>query len=272
MIRFYSQSGGAQDFEIGSPALSQDEWMRLKGLVCALLRKRALINAADLFEKIPLNIYNGTNHFNDEFLLLYIAVPLEEYIEMEGLKNDENTGPAFRLIVNAFSELGRHIRFVTIGILEESTQIVPPPEPSITTATIDRALRDAELLISTSGPVSAVDRAHTALHGYLREICNQAGLNPANQASITELYSTLRNQHPVLSNLGMRVEEVRRILNSFSTVIDQLNAWRNKASIAHANQITLDNAEAVLAINSARTILHYIDAKLSHWKYNRLYL
>jgi hypothetical protein len=38
--------------------------------------------------------------------------------------------------------------------------------PAFTTDVVERALVDAKQLLSGSGPISAVDRVHTALHGY----------------------------------------------------------------------------------------------------------
>jgi hypothetical protein len=45
--------------------------------------------------------------------------------------------------------------------------------------------------------------------------------------------------------------------------MDALNFLRNKASIAHPNADLLGDEEAMLAVNAARTTLHYLDAKLS---------
>ncbi|MGL5255488.1 MAG: abortive infection family protein [Proteocatella sp.] len=59
-----------------------------------------------------------------------------------------------------------------------------------------------------------------------------------------------------------RTEEVSRVLRAMALIIEQLNTWRNRTSIAHANEDILDEAEAVLAINAARTLLHYINSKL----------
>lgn len=53
-----------------------------------------------------------------------------------------------------------------------------------------------------------------------------------------------------------------RILQALSTVIDSLNPARNRGSLAHANEELLGREEAVLVINSARTIFQYLDAKL----------
>ncbi len=43
--------------------------------------------------------------------------------------------------------------------------------------------------------------------------------------------------------------------------MDVLNPIRNSASMAHPNADLLEDPEAMLVINAARTILHYIDAK-----------
>ena len=47
-----------------------------------------------------------------------------------------------------------------------------------------------------------------------------------------------------------------------SSVVDTLNTLRNTASLAHPNDALLDDEEAMLAINAAQTILHYLDPKL----------
>jgi hypothetical protein len=44
--------------------------------------------------------------------------------------------------------------------------------------------------------------------------------------------------------------------------MDALNPIRNNASIAHPNQDLLEKEEALLVINVARTLLHYLDSKI----------
>jgi hypothetical protein len=48
--------------------------------------------------------------------------------------------------------------------------------PLATTDTVQRAVADAEALIRTRGPISAVDRLHTVLHGHLLHLCREAGI------------------------------------------------------------------------------------------------
>ena len=47
-----------------------------------------------------------------------------------------------------------------------------------------------------------------------------------------------------------------------ATILDSMNSLRNRASVAHPNESLLEDPEAMLVINSARTVLHYIDAKM----------
>jgi len=142
------------------------------------------------------------------------------------------------------------------------TRIVPPPTPIVTTSTVERALRDAENLLRSSGAASAVDRVHTALHGYLMAVLDSSSISYSHNATITELYSLLRNSHTKFQTLSAHDKDVLTILRAITKILDSLNTIRNQASVAHPNPILLDEPEAMLAINSVRTLLHYLDSKL----------
>jgi hypothetical protein len=53
------------------------------------------------------------------------------------------------------------------------------------------------------------------------------------------------------------------VLNAFASVLDAMLSVRNQASVAHPNAALLDEPEARLVINASRTLLHYLDDKLS---------
>jgi hypothetical protein len=63
---------------------------------------------------------------------------------------------------------------------------------------------------------------------------------------VTDLFKALRQQHPKLQAVGPRGQEIQQIVRSFSAVLDALNPLRNKASVAHPNQVLLDAPEADL--------------------------
>lgn len=132
----------------------------------------------------------------------------------------------------------------------------------MTTLTVRQALDDAEVLLRSPGPVSAVDRAHTALHGYLRNAADSAGVSYKQDASMTALLKSLRTSHPKLGKLGPRSQDAEKVLNSCGAILDAMLLLRNQASLAHPNEELLGEAEAVLVISVGRTLLTYLDARL----------
>lgn len=135
--------------------------------------------------------------------------------------------------------------------------------PETATDVLVRALTDAEILIGTSGPTSAVDRVHTALHAYLIDACKEKKISHTKDPSISELFKVLREQHPALQKLGNSNEELKTKLRSMSAILDAINTLRNRASVAHPTNKLLTEDESMFAINTVRSMLHYLDARLS---------
>lgn len=142
---------------------------------------------------------------------------------------------------------------------------VAAPTPRFTSEVVARALDDAEHLLGKQGAVSAVDRAHTALHGHLREVCAREQIPTSADAAMTELFKALREQHPAFRDLGPRADDIGKVLRALSTILDTLNPLRNRASVAHPNDALLPQAEAMLVLNAARSVLRYVDDKLKDY-------
>jgi hypothetical protein len=145
----------------------------------------------------------------------------------------------------------------------ETGSLVDAATPRMTSEVVSRALGDAEALLRTSGAPSAVDRAHTALHGYLIAACDGAGIAHGNDDSMVALFKRLRAQHPKLSDLGPRAQDIEKVLNSCAAILDAMLPVRNRASVAHPNTGLLGDDEARLVINVGRTLLSYLDGKLT---------
>ena len=126
-------------------------------------------------------------------------------------------------------------------------------------------MQDAENLIQTqsSGPTSAVDRVHTVLHGYLIAVCDGAGIAYGERQTMVALLRKLEAEHPSLADLGPRAQDIKTVLNSSASILDALLPVRNQGSMAHPNAELLGEPEARLIINVGRTLLNYLDAKLS---------
>jgi hypothetical protein len=255
--------GGAVLTEVHGPSLPTDEWNKLRQAVARLLVARGDVQSAELLEKYPFELVDGTNYFQDEFSVLYARVPLEQYVELGEIQTDAASKQAFRLIAETITEIGPFTRFVAAA-LDTDERVIPvaPPSPRVTSEAVERALADAEHLIRSRGPSSAVDRVHTALHGYLRAVLERSGVVFPQDASITALFKLLRENNPPLRDLGYRSEDAIKMIRAMSTIVDSLNTLRNLASGAHPTEQVLAEAEAMLAINATRTLLHYLDEKL----------
>ena len=126
------------------------------------------------------------------------------------------------------------------------------------------ALADAQALLETRGPTSAVDRVHTGLHGFLKGACSDALIAFAPDATANQLLKLLLESHPSLEDLGPRGQEVRRLVRSSASIVDAMGTMRNRASLAHPNEELLDQEEALLVINLGRSLLRFLDAKLKN--------
>lgn len=139
----------------------------------------------------------------------------------------------------------------------------PKVEAASTSDVVRRALSDSEGLLRSGGPVSAVDRIHTALHGHLKALCAAEGIVLPGGATLQKAMKELRTHHPKLKPSGARAGEVSQVLYSMATTLDALNTIRNNASAAHPNEALLGDPEALLAINAGRTIFTYVAQKTS---------
>jgi Abortive infection C-terminus len=134
--------------------------------------------------------------------------------------------------------------------------------PAASSAVVEHALKDAAALLETRGPISAFDRVHTALHGYLKDACLRIPVEVPPLATTSQILKLLRQHHPVLSDLGEQHDSLMKIMQGMSSVIEGLSTQRNKASLAHANDHLLGRDDAILAINAAKTLIQFLDAKL----------
>ena len=104
---------------------------------------------------------------------------------------------------------------------------------------------------------------HTALHGHLGYLCEDANIEYDREASMVALLKKLLAEHPKLQDLGPRAGEMKTVLKASGSILDALNPVRNNASLAHPNDLLLGPTEARLVINVARSLLMYIDGKVA---------
>lgn len=155
-----------------------------------------------------------------------------------------------------------HDEFHRLAQRLEAGAGVANPAPVYTSEFVKRTLAEVEEAIRTKRETSGVDRVHSALHGYLRLVCDRAGVSYSQDEKIVALFKKLLVEHTALQNLGPRPQDATTITKSFCAVMTVIDPLRNKASYAHPTPTLLDVPEAMLVINAAKTILNYVEAKL----------
>jgi hypothetical protein len=267
MITLFKGSGSSS-YWASDLKMNPEEWLNIRRAAIRLLAKRGHHRAADLLEALGFEIRKGENDFGDEFDVLYKKVDLDEYVKFESYSTTAADREAFKEIAKTITEIGSYIRFIGVELIKNNDPS-PVKHPSITSdsAAVERALIDAEKLIHSSGPISAVDRTHTALHGYLKALCRESSLATEEEdLKINDALKRLRERHPSFVHTTGHDDSVFKILRTMGAIGDALNPMRNHGSIAHPNENLLDEAEAMLAINAARTILSYVHTKTKNTK------
>lgn len=119
------------------------------------------------------------------------------------------------------------------------------------------AIESARILIKERGAQHAIDRVHTALHGYLRKLCTDAAIVLNGSEEVVTLFKYLREQHPSFFKNGREQDVVKKILFSCASIFDAINILRNHWSPAHPNAL-LQEADASLAIDTTLAVMRYL--------------
>jgi len=154
-----------------------------------------------------------------------------------------------------------HKELLAVACRLEANGQVDSPGIQDTSETVYEALKDAEMLLRTRGPVSAVDRAHTALHGYLKKLCLARGKEIPSDASLTATFKVLRDQSTDFLVATVHDGETKKVIGAIATILDSMNTIRNRGTLVHPNEVLLDAPEAMLYVNLSRTFLTYIESK-----------
>ena len=121
MITLYHGSG-AQDFQILGDAIDEREHESLMLNVRQILRARGYDRAVQHLERVAFRVAEATNHFNDEFRVLFAYVPLQEYEVFRVIAIEPDVSKSFQQIAEAFTEIGPYIRFIAVGLRRASPE------------------------------------------------------------------------------------------------------------------------------------------------------
>lgn len=186
------------------------------------------------------------------------------YDAFEELQQRSAVTPQEQHINLLLSNHQQHYQIID-GLLNVTSAAVAAPQVSESiSTTVMRALGDAKALIGTIDTSSAIDRAHTALHGYLVKLCSDENISLPADPTVSKAFKELRGSHPAMVATGNRAAEITRVLNSFAASIDAFSTLRNRASLAHVNEL-LDVPEATATVNAMYTIFRYVQDCLARY-------
>jgi hypothetical protein len=200
--------------------------------------------------------YPGTN--KDRFrAILESAEPADQAKIIHGVLKRHPAGSS----ANRTQAL--HDEFHRLAQRLETGPGVANPIPVYTSEFVKRTLIEVEEAVKTRRETGGVDRIHSAMHGYMQSVCRAARITFSDGARVDELFSLIRGRHPAFGRTVPRATETTAICRAMAQVLVVLNPIRNDGSMAHPTEELIEPIEAMLVINAARTILHYVDAKMA---------
>jgi hypothetical protein len=130
---------------------------------------------------------------------------------------------------------------------------------------VQETLNQCQTLISEHSSSAAIDRAHTALHGYFKNVCKEAGLIISeSDPKIQDYWSLIKTEHPKFQvDVKQYNLPINQVVASIAKLLENLNVARNKHAFSHPNEDIMGEEEAKFCINLFRSILQYIDRKLT---------
>ena len=192
--------------------------------------------------------------WNTYSAILNIQVPIEHQDTFNRVKHK---------ILNVADQIfGRQNDYfltdINIGILIERYEVIDFSVISITEV-ITKAIEDAELFMLEGKYDSALDRVHTAFHGYMRKILDNKGVSFEESETLGQLYNKIHNH--ISDNISSSDISclVKTMLRSASGVVSSMNDLRNRHSLAHPNENLISEREAKLAIQIIRDIVAYLN-------------
>jgi hypothetical protein len=111
--------------------------------------------------------------------------------------------------------------------------------------------------IEKNEPEGALDRLHTFLVRYIRELCNKHSISYNKKTPLHSLFGGYV-KHLAKSRL-IDSEMTERILKSSISVIEAFNDVRNNQSFAHDNPI-LNYNESILIFNDVANVVRFIES------------
>ena len=124
---------------------------------------------------------------------------------------------------------------------------------------VRKAVEDASVFIREGKYDSAVDRVHTAFHGYVRTVLIEHGVAFETNDGLPSLFAKLHGYYGNSIQPPDVAGRVKGLLRSAGTMINSVNELRNKNTIVHPNGQLIQKREAQLVIRLVNAVIDYIE-------------
>jgi len=118
-----------------------------------------------------------------------------------------------------------------------------------------KSIRDS---IQRNEPEAAIDRLHTFVVKYLRQLCDKHGIGYDKSKPLHSLFGEYVKY--LRQNKFIESEMAERILKSSISILESFNDVRNNRSFAHDNPI-LNYGESVLIFNNVSSAIRFIESQ-----------
>lgn len=167
--------------------------------------------------------------------------------------------------VGGYSERRAYISQMFAPVLEQLNKSDNAPSLnfdriSSRSDTIQKAIEDANIFIREGKYDSAVDRIHTAFHGYLHQLLTDHSIDFTKDERLPALYSKIHDYY------GNRIQppevaaRIKTTVRSGIGMVNSINELRNNNTIAHPNGVLIQEREARLVIRLVNVITDYIES------------
>ncbi len=130
-------------------------------------------------------------------------------------------------------------------------------EPNVDDEDFSKLSKSIKDSIEKNEPESALDRLHTFVVKYVRELCTKHEIDYEQNHPLHSLFGSYV-KHLVSENL-IESDMTERILKSSISVLEAFNNVRNNQSFAHDNPI-LNYNESILIFNDVSNVIKFIES------------
>lgn len=105
-------------------------------------------------------------------------------------------------------------------------------------------------------PEAGLDRLHTYIVGYIRNLCEKHEIQYEKKESLNAIFG--KYVKTLTKNEMIESEMTSRILKFSISILDSFNHVRNNRSLAHDNESIINYSESILIFNNINSLIKFI--------------